>query len=212
MKWRVVLELVGADGTAAVHEVSGGAAVAEYTPRLIGLTLAEGTHMLAAVQRHLVEAQTEDHCRRRRRCQRCGLQRHVRAARQYQGRSFEVLLAQVSNDGGKQVVFSTVPVEANSQTRRLRGVLGGLSATPATPVTVLSDGADGPRSLGEAASPGQLITCSTGSISRCGFSTSHRGPWGGPIGRRRIVRPVLASPRRSNGSVGVSGMVRSGVR
>jgi hypothetical protein len=31
MKWRVVLELVGADGTAAVHEVSGGAAVAKYT-------------------------------------------------------------------------------------------------------------------------------------------------------------------------------------
>jgi hypothetical protein len=40
MNWRVVLELVGADGTAAVHEVSGGAAMAEYTPRLIGLTLA----------------------------------------------------------------------------------------------------------------------------------------------------------------------------
>jgi hypothetical protein len=60
MKWRVVLELVGADGTAAVHEVSGGAAVAEYTPRLIGLTLAEGKHLLAAVQRHLVEAQTAD--------------------------------------------------------------------------------------------------------------------------------------------------------
>jgi hypothetical protein len=33
MKGRVVSELVGADGTAAVHEVSGGAAVAEYTPR-----------------------------------------------------------------------------------------------------------------------------------------------------------------------------------
>jgi hypothetical protein len=79
---------------------------------------------------------------------------HVRAARQYQGRSFEVLLAQVSNDEGKQVVFSTVPAEANSQTRQLRGVLCGLSATPETPVTVLSDGADGPRSLGEAASPG----------------------------------------------------------
>jgi hypothetical protein len=28
---------------------------------------------------------------------------HVRAARQYQGRTFEVLLAQVSNDEGKQV-------------------------------------------------------------------------------------------------------------
>jgi hypothetical protein len=79
---------------------------------------------------------------------------HARAARQYQGRSFEVLLAQVSNDGGKRVVFSTVPAEANSQTRQLPGVLRGLGATPATPVTILSDGADGPRSLGEAASPG----------------------------------------------------------
>jgi hypothetical protein len=38
MKWRVVLELVGADGTVGVHEVSGGAAVAEYAPRMIGLT------------------------------------------------------------------------------------------------------------------------------------------------------------------------------
>jgi hypothetical protein len=47
-----------------------------------------------------------------------------------------------------------VPAEANSQTRQLRGVLRGLSATPATPITVLSDGADGLRSLGEAASPG----------------------------------------------------------
>jgi hypothetical protein len=278
MKWRVVLELVGADGTVGIHEVSGGAAVAEYTPRMIGLTLAEGKRLLSAVQHHLVRAQTADHCRRRRRCQRCGAQRpvkdqrsrrlvslfgmvavraprftpcrcavtchrtlspvaeimpdrctpeyeqvvakmgsllpyrrartllseflplgkpqtvettrqrtlrvgarleqeavagagsksagttksialsidggHVRAARQYQGRSFEVLLAQVSNDEGKQVAFSSVPAEANSQTRQLRGVLHGLGATPAIPVTILSDGADGPRSLGEAASPG----------------------------------------------------------
>jgi hypothetical protein len=280
MKWRVVLELTGPDGTVGIHEVSDGAAVVEYTPRMIGLTQAEGKHMLAAVQRHLVQAQTQDHCHRQRRCQRCGMQRplkdvrsrrlvslfgtvkvraprftpcrcavtcrrtlspvaeimpdrctpeyervvakmgavlpyrrartllseflpldldtpptvetsrqrtlrvgarleqeavaaagpkpaivaksialsidggHVRAARQYQGRSFEVLLAQVSNDEGKQVVFSSVPAEANSQTRQLRGVLHGLGATPVTPVTVLSDGADGPQSLGEAASPG----------------------------------------------------------
>jgi hypothetical protein len=79
---------------------------------------------------------------------------HVRAARQYQGRTFEVLLAQVSNDDGKQVVFASVPTEANAQTRQLRSVLHGLGATPETPVTILSDGADGPRSLGEAASPG----------------------------------------------------------
>jgi hypothetical protein len=38
---------------------------------------------------------------------------HVRAARQYQGCSIEVFLAQVSNDEGKQVVFSRVPAEAN---------------------------------------------------------------------------------------------------
>jgi len=278
MKWRVMLELVGPDGTVGVHEVGGRTAVAEYAPRLIGLTLDEGKHLLAALQVHLVQAQAEDHCGRRRRCQRCGALRpikgqrsrrlvslfgtvkvraprfapcrcavtcrrtlnpvaeimpdrctpeyertvakmgsllpyrrartllaeflplgkpqavetarqrtlrvgarleqdavagagpkpagmtksialsidggHVRAARQYQGRSFEVLLAQVSNDEGKQLAFASVPAKANSQTRQLRGVLCGLGATLATPVTILSDGADGPRSLGEAASPG----------------------------------------------------------
>jgi hypothetical protein len=54
MKWRVMLELAGADGAVGVHEVGGGAAVAEYTPRMIGLTLAEGKRMLSAVQCHLV--------------------------------------------------------------------------------------------------------------------------------------------------------------
>jgi len=278
MKWRVMLELIGPDGTVVVHEVGGRAAVAEYAPRMIGLTQEEGKHLLAALQVHLVRAQAEDHSRHRRRCQRCGSQRplkdqrsrrlvslfgtvevsaprftpcrcavtcrrtlnpaaeimpdrctpeyertvakmgallpyrrarallaeflplgkpqtvettrqrtlrvgtrleqeavagagsrpgmatksialsidggHVRAARQYQGRTFEVLLAQVSNDEGKQVVFASVLAEPNSQTRQLRGVLYGLGATPETPVTILSDGAEAPRSLGEAASPG----------------------------------------------------------
>jgi hypothetical protein len=81
MKWRLVLELVGADGAVGIHEVSGGAALAEYAPRMIGLTLAEGKHMLAAVQDHLVRAQTADHCRRRRRCQRCRVQRPVKDQR-----------------------------------------------------------------------------------------------------------------------------------
>jgi hypothetical protein len=36
----------------------------------------------------------------------------------------------------------------------LRGVLHKLGATAVTPVTILSDGAEGPRTLGEAASPG----------------------------------------------------------
>jgi hypothetical protein len=245
MKWRVMLELVGPDGIVGVHEVGGRAAIAEYAPQMIGLTLEEGKHLLAALQVHLVQAQAEDHCRHRRRGQRCGAQRplkdqryrrlvslfgtvevraprfapcrcavtcrrtlnpvaeimpdrctpeyertvpkmgsllpyrrartllaaflplgkpqavettrqrtlrvgtrleqeavagagsksaalamksialsidggHVRAARQYQGRTFEVLLAKVSNDEGKQVVFASVPAEATSQTRQLR--------------------------------------------------------------------------------------------
>jgi hypothetical protein len=42
MKWRVMLELVGPDGIVGVHEVGGRAAVAEYGPQMIGLTLEEG--------------------------------------------------------------------------------------------------------------------------------------------------------------------------
>jgi hypothetical protein len=81
MKWRVMLELVGPDGTVVVHEIGGGAAVAEYAPQIIGLTLADGKQVLAGLQVHLVRAQAEDHCRRRRRCQRCGAQRPLKDRR-----------------------------------------------------------------------------------------------------------------------------------
>jgi hypothetical protein len=57
------------------------AAVDEYSPRTIGLTLAEGKLVLAGLQHHLVQAQTEDHCRRRRRCQRCGAPRPIKDKR-----------------------------------------------------------------------------------------------------------------------------------
>jgi len=76
---------------------------------------------------------------------------HVRSVRRYQVRSFEVFVAQAGADEGKSVVFSSVPAEADQQQQQLRGVLHRLGATPSTPVTILSDGADGPRSLGEAA-------------------------------------------------------------
>lgn len=79
---------------------------------------------------------------------------HVRSVRSYQVRSFEVFVAQVSADEAKPVVFSSVPAEADRQQQQLRGVLLRLGATPSTPVTILSDGADGPRSLGEAACVG----------------------------------------------------------
>ena len=79
---------------------------------------------------------------------------HVRSVRRYRVRSFEVFVAQASADEAKSVVFSSVPAEADRQPQRLRGVLLGLCAVPSTPVTILSDGADGPRALGEAACVG----------------------------------------------------------
>jgi hypothetical protein len=79
---------------------------------------------------------------------------HVRAVRSYQVRTVEVFVAQASNDDGEQIVFSSVPAEADRQTQQLRGVLHRLGATPCTELTILSDGVDGPRSLGEAASIG----------------------------------------------------------
>jgi len=74
MKWRVVMELAGADGTVQSHEISvGGCGTIDHSADTLGLTLAEGKKTLAGLQRHLVQAQTEEHCRNRRRCQRCGL-------------------------------------------------------------------------------------------------------------------------------------------
>jgi len=254
MKWRVIVELGGAEGTVQVHEVSAGGSVkTEYSAETLGLTVAEGKMTLAGLQRHLVQAQADEHCQSRRRCQHCGAQRplkdfrhrrltslygvvevrsprfgpcrcgvasrrtitpvaeimpdrctpeyertlakmgsvlpyrrarslldeffplgdapevetirqrtlhvgvrleraavalptsappteaksitltidggHVKAVRSYQGRSFEVFVAQVSNDNGKQVVFSSMPAEADRQTLQLRGVLRDLGAS-----------------------------------------------------------------------------------
>ena len=81
---------------------------------------------------------------------------HVRAARGHQGRTFEVMAAQVSNDDGKPVLFSGVPGDADRQRTQLNSVLTGLGMTADTEVTILRDGADGPRSLGEAASIGTV--------------------------------------------------------
>ncbi len=43
MKWRVVVELAGADGTVQSHEISvGGCGTIDYSADTLGLTLAEG--------------------------------------------------------------------------------------------------------------------------------------------------------------------------
>jgi hypothetical protein len=100
-------------------------------------------------------------------------------------RSFEVFLAQVGADEDKSVVFSSVPAEADRQSQQLRGVLLRLGATPSTPVTILSDGADGPRSLGEAACVGPT----SHALGRVGgdvaIPTPHRP------GRAGFPHPVL---------------------
>jgi hypothetical protein len=79
---------------------------------------------------------------------------HVRAVPTHQVRTFEIIVARASNDNGQQMVFASVPDEAYHQAQQLRGVLHNLRATQTTPVTILSDGADGPRAVGEAASLG----------------------------------------------------------
>jgi hypothetical protein len=82
--------------------------------------------------------------RRKREPSPCQSTGHVRSIRSYQVRSFEVILAQVSNEDGQRVVFAGMPAEADRQRAQLRGVLHGLGAKPDTPITILSDGAEGP--------------------------------------------------------------------
>ncbi|MFL5289495.1 MAG: hypothetical protein ACJ8AW_53195 [Rhodopila sp.] len=51
------------------------------------MTLEQVKQLLAELQRHLVQAQTEEYCRSRRRCQRCGAQRPLKDRRPRQLRS-----------------------------------------------------------------------------------------------------------------------------
>ncbi len=82
MRWRVVLELAWADGARQVHEVGAGERPPTgHTAATLGLGLAEGKALLAAVQRHLVAAQVDEHCRSRRHCDRCGAQRPLKDLR-----------------------------------------------------------------------------------------------------------------------------------
>src|ERR1700709_1505166 len=48
---------------------------------MIGQTLEEAKLLLAGLQVHRIQAQAEDHCRHRRRCQRCGVQRPLKDQR-----------------------------------------------------------------------------------------------------------------------------------
>jgi hypothetical protein len=78
----MVLEVVGGEGVAEVHEVGSGERIpTEHTAATLGLGLEEGKAVLAALQRHLVAAQVDEHCRNRRRCDRCGAPRPLKDLR-----------------------------------------------------------------------------------------------------------------------------------
>jgi len=88
MRWRVMVELAGVEGPAQVYEISaGGSAAAECAAETLGLSVAEGKMTLAGLQRHLVQAQAEEHCRSRRRCDHCGAQRPLKDFRRRRLRS-----------------------------------------------------------------------------------------------------------------------------
>jgi hypothetical protein len=76
MRWRIMLELAGPGSTPQRHEGGSGKRIPTgQTAAALGLGMEEGKVVLAAVQRHLVAAQVDEHCRSRRRCDRCGAQR-----------------------------------------------------------------------------------------------------------------------------------------
>src|SRR5215203_459148 len=82
MRWRMVLEVVGAEGVAEMHEIGAGERPpGGHSAATLGLGLEQGKAVLAAVQRHLVAAQVEEHCRNRRRCDRCGASRPLKDLR-----------------------------------------------------------------------------------------------------------------------------------
>jgi hypothetical protein len=82
MKWRVMVELIGSDGTVHAHEVNaGGSNTAECSAEMVGLTLADGKRTLAGLQEDLVQAQMRDCCRQRRLYSHCGSQRPLKDVR-----------------------------------------------------------------------------------------------------------------------------------
>ena len=79
MKWRVLLELTEANGSVQTREmVTGNRPTNATSPETIGLTLAEGKSVLAAMQTQLVQAQADEYCQHRRTCSHCGSRRAIK--------------------------------------------------------------------------------------------------------------------------------------
>jgi hypothetical protein len=88
VQWRVIVEPSSTVGAKQLHEVHvGGNATPGCSAAMLGLSLAEAKSVLAGLQRHLVQAQAEEHYQVRRRCPRCGGQRTLKDQRPRQLRS-----------------------------------------------------------------------------------------------------------------------------
>jgi len=78
MKWRVLVEVAGENGAVTQHVISEGERTGVGLAATLGLSLAEGKATLAGLQRVLVTAQADAHCRLRRRCRHCGAARPLK--------------------------------------------------------------------------------------------------------------------------------------
>ena len=82
MKWHIMVELIGGDGTVSTYEIgSGGSNTAECSAATVGLTLADGKRILTSLQQDLVRGQVEEYCRQRRVCSHCRSQRPLKDVR-----------------------------------------------------------------------------------------------------------------------------------
>jgi hypothetical protein len=81
MRWRVMIELTSGDGAVHAREVATGSDDSAGSAVALGLTLADAKALLAAIQRHLVQAEVADYCRERRGCPRCQEQRPMKDVR-----------------------------------------------------------------------------------------------------------------------------------
>lgn len=71
MKWRVMVEVTGEDGAMTQHIISTGERADAGQAATLGLNLGESKVTLAGLQRVLVTARIDAHCRRRRSCGHC---------------------------------------------------------------------------------------------------------------------------------------------
>ena len=84
MKWRVMVEVTGEDGAVTRHVITEGERTGSGQAATLGLSLTEGKETLAGLQRVLVTAQADAHCRFRRRCGHCGASRPLKDHRSRQ--------------------------------------------------------------------------------------------------------------------------------